>query len=289
MKPFIVYILRCADGSYYTGQTDDIETRMRQHEQGQEGYTATRKPLGLAWQGEFETREAAIAFEQRVKGWSRAKKEALMAGDWARVQELAKSRSFDPSTSSGQVRGFDKLGTGAGLRSFDELRTTRGLRSFDKLRTTRGLRQAQPERGIHLRFEVVEAADFEPLHELRMRAMRESLERVGRFDPARSRERLAAGFEPEHMRHICRGDQRIGFLTLVPEREALNLKHLYIEPDSQGQDVGAWAMEWIKSHGRDVTLSALKQSDANRFYQRHGFVQIGEEEFDIQYRWSAPT
>ena len=138
-----------------------------------------------------------------------------------------------------------------------------------------------------LSLKAVAAADFESMHELRMAAMRESLERLGRFDPVRSRERLAGGFEPEHMRHICRGDLRIGFLTLVPEGEGLNLKHLYVEPGAQSQGVGAWVMDWVKRQGREVNLSALKQSAANVFYQRHGFVQVGEEEFDIHYRWSA--
>ena len=139
-----------------------------------------------------------------------------------------------------------------------------------------------------LNLQAVIEDDFEALHELRMRAMRESLERLGRFDPERSRARLAAGFDPTYMRHICRDVERIGFLTLAPAGEALNLKHLYIEPNTQGQGAGAWAMAWVQGHGRDVHLSALKQSDANRFYQRHGFVQVGEEEFDVQYRWSVP-
>ncbi len=91
MQPFYVYLLRCSDGTYYCGQTDNIEARMQQHHFGETGYTATRKPVELVWQGEFETREGAIAFEQQVKGWSRAKKEALMAGDWGRVQALAKA------------------------------------------------------------------------------------------------------------------------------------------------------------------------------------------------------
>ncbi|MEY4909060.1 MAG: hypothetical protein RL260_2778 [Pseudomonadota bacterium] len=93
MKPFYVYLLRCGDGSYYTGQTDDLDVRMHQHGAGDVGYTSTRKPVELVWQGEFETREGAIAFEQQVKGWSRSKKEALIAGDWTQIQELAKSRS----------------------------------------------------------------------------------------------------------------------------------------------------------------------------------------------------
>jgi LAO/AO transport system kinase len=93
MKPFHVYILRCSDGSYYTGQTDDLDARMQQHAFGQVGYTSTRKPVELVWQGEFETRDGAIAFEQQIKGWSRAKKEALIRGDWEQVSTLAKSKS----------------------------------------------------------------------------------------------------------------------------------------------------------------------------------------------------
>ena len=91
MRPFHVYILRCADGSYYTGHTDDMVLRMQQHDNGDVGYTALRKPVELLWQGEFDTREGALAFELQIKGWSRAKKEALMAGDWGRVQALAQS------------------------------------------------------------------------------------------------------------------------------------------------------------------------------------------------------
>ena len=73
------------------GHTDDIHARLLQHWTADAGYTSTRKPIELVWQGEFETREGALAFEQQVKGWSRAKKEALMTGDWERVQDLARS------------------------------------------------------------------------------------------------------------------------------------------------------------------------------------------------------
>jgi len=93
VKPFFVYLLRCADGSYYAGHTDDLDARLQQHVSGRIGYTATRKPLTVSWQGEFETREAALAFELRIKGWSRAKKEALARGDWAAIQQLARSRT----------------------------------------------------------------------------------------------------------------------------------------------------------------------------------------------------
>jgi predicted GIY-YIG superfamily endonuclease len=105
LKPFFVYILRCAGASYYVGQTDCLEQRLEQHAEGQIGYTATRKPVELNWSGEFETREAAIAFERQIKGWSRAKKEALMRGDWSQVQQLARSKSGQASTSSARTGG----------------------------------------------------------------------------------------------------------------------------------------------------------------------------------------
>eukprot|EP01030_Chromulinospumella_sphaerica_P020003 gene20003-19904_t len=105
MHPFYVYILRCADGSYYIGHTDDMVLRMQQHENGEVGYTALRKPLELMWQGEFETREGALAFELQVKGWSRAKKEALMAGDWERDKACA----VQPEPVEGRAKSTHSL------------------------------------------------------------------------------------------------------------------------------------------------------------------------------------
>jgi LAO/AO transport system kinase len=86
VKPFHVYLLLCRDGTYYAGHTDELEARLSQHQTSDAGYTATRKPVELVWQGEFESREGALAFEQQIKGWSRAKKEALIAGDWEKIQ-----------------------------------------------------------------------------------------------------------------------------------------------------------------------------------------------------------
>ena len=81
---FSVYILRCADNSYYTGHTDDLERRVAQHQSGAiRGYTFERRPVELIWSDEFPTREEALSAEVRIKGWSRDKKEALIAADWA--------------------------------------------------------------------------------------------------------------------------------------------------------------------------------------------------------------
>lgn len=88
---FTTYILRCADDSYYVGHTDNFDSRMNQHYVAVEGYVAERKPFDVVWIGEFETRPEALAFEIKLKGWSRAKKEALIAGDWERVSRLSKT------------------------------------------------------------------------------------------------------------------------------------------------------------------------------------------------------
>ncbi|CAN5254690.1 GIY-YIG nuclease family protein [soil metagenome] len=103
------YMLRCRDGSYYVGCTTDLDGRMGHHEAGTyEGYTSARLPVELVWADEFQFLDDAIAAERRVKGWSRAKKEALMRSDWRRVQTLARSyqhhgrpgASFDTATAS---------------------------------------------------------------------------------------------------------------------------------------------------------------------------------------------
>ncbi|BCM23746.1 GIY-YIG nuclease family protein [Methyloradius palustris] len=89
---FSVYILRCADHSYYTGHTDNLEQRIAQHNQGYfpTCYTYKRRPVELVFIQNFATREEALDSEQQIKGWSRKKKEAMMHGDWAEVSRLAK-------------------------------------------------------------------------------------------------------------------------------------------------------------------------------------------------------
>ena len=89
---FFVYMLRCADGSYYVGSArGSLERRVAEHNAGAYGgYTARRRPVSLVWSDWFARAEDAVAAERRLKGWSRAKKEALIAGDWARVRALAR-------------------------------------------------------------------------------------------------------------------------------------------------------------------------------------------------------
>jgi len=88
---FWVYILRCADNSYYTGHTDNLEERIAKHEAGTiEGYTSTRLPVRVVFSEEFPTREEALRCERQIKGWTRKKKEALIRRDWTEVSRLAR-------------------------------------------------------------------------------------------------------------------------------------------------------------------------------------------------------
>ena len=94
-----VYMLRCADDSFYVGSAtgDDLGPRIAQHETGAyPGYTSTRRPVRLVWSEHFDRITDAIAIERKIKGWSRAKKEALITGDWAKIGQLAKRRGGRP-------------------------------------------------------------------------------------------------------------------------------------------------------------------------------------------------
>jgi putative endonuclease len=94
-----VYMLSCADGSYYVGSAtgSDLSKRVSEHQSGMRpGYTQLRRPVQLVWSEYFDRITDAIAMERRLKGWSRAKKRALIVGDWQSVSRLSKRRGGLP-------------------------------------------------------------------------------------------------------------------------------------------------------------------------------------------------
>jgi predicted GIY-YIG superfamily endonuclease len=115
-----VYILRCRDGSYYVGTTrDSLDRRVAEHNAGSfGGYTSARRPVQLVFHQEFDRFTDAIAAERQVKGWRRAKKEALIRGDYAALPELARGWTKEkawpalrpstgaPRASSGEDHSF---------------------------------------------------------------------------------------------------------------------------------------------------------------------------------------
>lgn len=110
---FYAYLLRCADGSYYAGHTEDLDVRLAQHRDGSiPGYTLKRRPVTLVWSERFPEREEALAAERQIKGWSRAKKEALITGDWEAVRALARRPilRYAASPSSAAIQDERKRG-----------------------------------------------------------------------------------------------------------------------------------------------------------------------------------
>jgi GNAT superfamily N-acetyltransferase len=130
-------------------------------------------------------------------------------------------------------------------------------------------------------------ADFEAMLALRIEALRDSLERLGRFNPDVARARLLSQFRPAWMQHLVVDGERVGYFTVEPREGELRLHHLYLRTQAQGQGVGGWVIDQIKSRGLPITLAALRESRANDFYLRHGFRVVEEQDFDIEYRWEA--
>ena len=137
-------------------------------------------------------------------------------------------------------------------------------------------------------FEPALPTDLEGLVAIRIDAMRESLTRIGRFDPARARERFASSFDPKATRHILAEGERIGFVVVKQQPDGLLLDHLYLRPEAQGKGLGSAVLLAIvadaTARGQVLFVCALRDSSANRFYERHGFSKTGETEWDVYYQ-----
>ena len=128
---------------------------------------------------------------------------------------------------------------------------------------------------MRLRLSPVAADDFEALLALRVAAMRASLERIGRYEPARARERFAAQFEPDQMQWIEADGVRVGLLTVRRGQETLARSTPVLDAVCAALRHWRLGARGLKAQAFDagvaIELEALKQSDANRFYARHVF------------------
>jgi GNAT superfamily N-acetyltransferase len=133
----------------------------------------------------------------------------------------------------------------------------------------------------------VQRTDAEALVAIRIAAMRESLERIGRFDAQRVRERFLAGFDPTLTRFVVVVGARVGFVVVRPQDDGLLLDHLYIVPSEQGRGVGTAVMADVLADADArrlrVRVGALRESASNRFYERHGFEPMACSEWDNHY------
>jgi len=142
-------------------------------------------------------------------------------------------------------------------------------------------------RTISVHFETASAQDAEDLAALRVIAMRPSLERVGRFDPQRARDRFLANFTPASSRHLVVDGHRVGFVVVRHQGDQLLLDHLYVHPAYQGRGVGGAVLAVVladaDAQGMPVRVGALRASESNRFYVRHGFELVEATEWDNYY------
>ncbi|MBB5448052.1 MULTISPECIES: GNAT family N-acetyltransferase [unclassified Paraburkholderia] len=140
---------------------------------------------------------------------------------------------------------------------------------------------------VNLAFRATTESDGDTLVDIRIAAMRRSLEHIGCFDPQRARERFVASFDPALCRFIDADGIQTGFILIRPQEDHWLIDHLYILPEHQRKGIGAAVLRDVfksaDAQRMPIRLGALRGSDSNRFYQRHGFVQTDEAEWDIYY------
>lgn len=106
VKYLYVYILKCSDGTYYTGVTNNLEKRLKQHNEGfvKDSYTYSRRPVKLVFCEIFTNYNLAIEWETRIKKWSVKKKEALINSDWKTLMEEAKCKNETTHKNASRLR-----------------------------------------------------------------------------------------------------------------------------------------------------------------------------------------
>lgn len=137
---------------------------------------------------------------------------------------------------------------------------------------------------INWRFRESIPADAEWMAELRAVVMRPDLERLGRFDEVRVRQRFQDAFVPDHTRVVVAEGADIGLVAVRPEPDALWIEHFYLDPAHQGQGIGREVLTALLSEGdgkRPFRLNVLQGSPARRLYERHGFALEREDEIDV--------
>jgi len=141
-------------------------------------------------------------------------------------------------------------------------------------------------------FSPANEADFERLLALRDLVMRPHLERLGRYEPERSRTRFRQAFDPATMRLILADDEFVGCVSVSVKTGHIELGQFYLTPEQQGRSLGSHIIALLLAEADaarlPVRLHVLKQSPAARFYERHGFVRTHEEEWDVFYERHAP-
>ena len=135
-------------------------------------------------------------------------------------------------------------------------------------------------------------SDFDDLLALRIRTLRASLERLGRYDPQRAAQRFRTTFRPADTRHILVEGKSAGCVAVWAEPGAMRVEHFYIDAAYQRCGLGSAVLGRLFNEALPAVtcfrVGALRGSDANRFYGRHGFVPVSDSEWDIEYERPCP-
>jgi GNAT superfamily N-acetyltransferase len=153
--------------------------------------------------------------------------------------------------------------------------------------TSTGTKKTEPGRLTDLEWSLraAEPADVEAIAELRAVVMRPDLERLGRYDALRVRQRLRDGFRPEHTSVVLVGGAFAGCVALRPSGDDHWLEHFYLTPAVQGRGLGSAVLRTLLSGtdatGTAVRLNVLRGSPARRLYERHGFTVETQDPTDV--------
>ncbi len=141
-----------------------------------------------------------------------------------------------------------------------------------------------------MRFETSLESEGSVLAEIRAKAMRPSLEALGRFNEGRVRTRFLNTFIPSETIKLILEEQLVGFYVVKYKYDCVYLDHLYIDPCFQNKNIGSEVISKIKNNAKDlnlpIKLGALRESQSNEFYMKHGFLKTHEDEFDIYYEFN---
>lgn len=153
--------------------------------------------------------------------------------------------------------------------------------------------EALSARGVGWALRPSVAADVEPIAELRAVVVRPDLERLGRYDEHRVRQRFRDGFSPHHTSIVMIDGAFVGCVAVRPAERDQWLEHFYLDPRHQGRGLGSAVLRAVlrqtDARSRTVRLNVLQGSAARRLYERHGFVVDSEDPVDVFMvrRWGA--
>ncbi|MFE0460958.1 GNAT family N-acetyltransferase [Kitasatospora sp. NPDC058965] len=138
---------------------------------------------------------------------------------------------------------------------------------------------------MHIQLRAGEPADVEPIAELRAAAMRPDLERLGRYDEVRVRQRFRDAYRPEHTRVIELDGRLAGCVAVRPAEDGHWLEHFYLDPAHHGRGIGTSVLATVLGEadaaGHLLRLNVLQGSPARRLYERCGFTLAEEDPVDV--------